>query len=43
MIDFSIYELKQAFENRITLFNTKITNKDIEDTLLHVKNRGLVN
>ena len=42
MIDFSIYELKQAFENRITLFNTKITNKDIEDTLFYMSRIGVL-
>ncbi|MDQ2087315.1 RecQ family ATP-dependent DNA helicase [Herbivorax sp. ANBcel31] len=42
VIDFSICELKKAFEKRITLFNTKVTNDDIEDTLFYMSKVGVL-
>lgn len=36
LVEFSVLELKEAFENRIQLFNTKISIEDIEDTLFYL-------
>ena len=36
LIEFSVMELKEEFENRLTLFNTKATTEDIEDALFYL-------
>jgi len=36
LVEFSVHELKEAFENRQTLFSIKVTIEDIEDTLFYL-------
>lgn len=36
IIDFSIHQLKKAFESRITLFDTKTTNECVEEALFYM-------
>lgn len=36
LVEFSVFELKEEFEKRITLFNTKATIDDIEDALFYL-------
>ncbi len=36
LVEFSIMELKEEFEQRLTLFNTQVTSEDIEDALFYL-------
>ena len=36
LIEFSVLELKEEFDNRITLFNVKASSEDIEDALFYL-------
>jgi len=36
LVEFSVHELKEAFENRIQLFEIKVSIEDIEDTLFYL-------
>lgn len=36
LVEFSVLELKEEFENRLTLFNTKASLSDIEDALFYL-------
>ena len=36
MVEFSVLELKEAFNNRITFLKTKATLDDIEDALFYL-------
>lgn len=36
LVEFSIFELKEEFGIRLTLFDTKVTSEDIEDTLFYL-------
>lgn len=36
LVEFSVLELKEEFESRMTLFNTKATPEDIEDALFYL-------
>jgi ATP-dependent DNA helicase RecQ len=36
LIEFSVFDLKKEFDNRVTFFNTQITLDDIEDTLYYL-------
>ncbi|TYQ17768.1 UNVERIFIED_CONTAM: ATP-dependent DNA helicase RecQ [Acetivibrio alkalicellulosi] len=40
LVDFSVCELKKAFEDRITMFKTKTTIDDIEDALFYMSRIG---
>ena len=35
-VEFSVFELKEEFERKLTLFNTKATAEDIEDALFYL-------
>ena len=41
-VAFSVLQLKEAFNNRITMFNTKATINDIEDALFYLSRIGTV-
>jgi len=36
LVEFSVLELKESFESRLTLFNTKVTSEDIEDAIYYL-------
>jgi ATP-dependent DNA helicase RecQ len=36
LVEFSVLELKEKFESRLTIFNTKVTLEDIEDALFYL-------
>ncbi|HEX3028842.1 MAG TPA: UvrD-helicase domain-containing protein, partial [Clostridia bacterium] len=36
IVEFSVLELKEEFERRLTLFNTKVTVEDVEDALFYL-------
>ncbi len=36
LVEFSVFELKEEFERRLTLFDTKVTSEDIEDALFYL-------
>jgi len=36
VVNFSVFELKRAFQNRITLFKTEITTEDVEDAIFYL-------
>lgn len=40
MVDFSVVELKEEFEKRMTLFQTKISLDDVEDALFYLSRIG---
>lgn len=35
-VEFSVLELKEEFERRLTVFNTKVTSEDVEDALFYL-------
>ncbi|HOM02335.1 MAG TPA: RecQ family ATP-dependent DNA helicase [Acetivibrio sp.] len=39
-VEFSVLELKEKFEQRITLFNTKVSSDDVEDALFYLSRIG---
>jgi ATP-dependent DNA helicase RecQ len=40
LVEFSVFELKEAFEIRLTIFNSKITIDDVEDALFYLSKIG---
>src|SRR5690606_22059847 len=36
LVEFSVHELKEEFEKRLNIFEMKISNDDIEDTLFYL-------
>ena len=36
LVEFSVLELKEGFENRLTLLDTEITSEDVEDALFYL-------
>lgn len=40
MVQFSVFELKEKFEQRLTIFNTKASAEDVEDALFYLSRIG---